>query len=171
MAEKYRSNGSAVYDIYWNRESTARPLERPARLPEEPHPKPAGKARRRSAISPITVLSAATALCMLFLVVFSYMRMFEAKSELSELEQTREELTQENERLQSEYENSLDMEQIEQRARALGMQQALPSQLHTIDIPEGDTTEVYAEEEEGNLFERAFESYRSVISDAAEYFS
>ena len=40
MAERFRTNGAAAYDIYTTRGNTAQPLPRPKKLPEEPKPQP-----------------------------------------------------------------------------------------------------------------------------------
>ena len=51
MADPYRSNGSAAYDV--RRRNTAQPLEQPERLPDAPaRRKPARHVRARLGISP-----------------------------------------------------------------------------------------------------------------------
>ena len=66
MADPYRSNGSAAYDV--RRRNTAQPLERPERLPDAPaRHKPARHVRARLGISPLTALGAAAAVLMLAL--------------------------------------------------------------------------------------------------------
>ena len=60
MADPYRSNGSAAYDV--RRRNTAQPLEQPERLPDAPaRRKPARHVRARLGISPLTALGAAAA--------------------------------------------------------------------------------------------------------------
>ena len=62
--EKYRSNGSAAYDI---RTNTAQPAQRPDRLPEAPQRvKPARKVKTKLAIAPFTVIGTAVVVVMLF---------------------------------------------------------------------------------------------------------
>ena len=169
MAELYRTNGSAALNIY-TQESTARPLERPQRLPDAPARKQQ-KEKLRLTVSPFTILGGAVAILMLLLVVFSYVRMFEEKSEVSAMQETRTALTQEQERLTATYEQSLDLKEVEQRARQLGMREPLPSQIREIEIAAGDTTQVFDAPEERNIFEQVFDAFRSLFRDAMEYFS
>lgn len=170
MAEQYRTNGSAAYNIYTAQESTARPLERPKRLPDAPA-REKQKERLKLAVSPFTILGGAAAIIMLLLVVFSYVRMYEEQSLVSTMQETRAALMQEQEHLTATYEQSLNLQEIEQRARQLGMREALPSQIREIEIAAGDTTQVFNAPEERNIFEQVFDAFRSVFRDAVEYFS
>ena len=122
MADPYRSNGSAAYDV--RRRNTAQPLEQPERLPDAPaRRKPARHVRARLGISPLTALGAAAAVLMLALVVFSYIRLYEARSDVGKLQTQLSTLEEQQARLQSQYDNALDLEQIEKRAKELGMRQ------------------------------------------------
>lgn len=169
MAEQYRTNGSAALNIY-TQESTARPLERPKRLPDAPAQKQK-KEKLRLVISPFTVLGGAVAFVMLFLAVFSFARMFEEQSKVSALQDVRATLTEEQERLKATYEQSMDLKQVEQRARQLGMREAQPSQIREIEIAAGDTTQVFDAPEESNIFKQVFDAFQSVFRDVVEYFS
>lgn len=169
MAEQYRTNGSAALNIY-TQESTARPLERPKRLPDAPAQKQK-KEKLRLVISPFTVLGGAVAFVMLFLAVFSFARMFEEQSKVSALQDVRATLTEEQERLTATYEQSMDLKQVEQRARQLGMREAQPSQIREIEIAAGDTTQVFDAPEESNIFKQVFDAFQSVFRDVVEYFS
>ena len=164
MADPYRSNGSAAYDV--RRRNTAQPLEQPERLPDAPaRRKPARHVRARLGISPLTALGAAAAVLMLALVVFSYIRLYEAQqTQLSTLEEQQA-------RLQSQYDNALDLEQIEKRAKELGMRQPGSSQIIYVQVDADDTTEVYAAPAEKNVFVRVIDAFRSAFTDAINYFS
>ena len=108
---------------------------------------------------------------MLFLVVFSYVRLYEAKSQVGELETQLADLNEERARLQSQYEGALDLEKIEKRAKELNMRKPGPSQIVYVQVQSDDAAEVYTAPKEQNIFQRAFESFRSVFTDAVEYFS
>mgnify|MGYP001538886533 CR=1 FL=1 len=147
MADPYRSNGSAAYDV--RRRNTAQPLEQPERLPDAPaRRKPARHVRARLGISPLTALGAAAAVLMLALVVFSYIRLYEARSDVGKLQTQLSTLEEQQARLQSQYDNALDLEQIEKRAKELGMRQP-----------------------EKNVFVRVIDAFRSAFTDAINYFS
>lgn len=169
MAEQYRTNGSAALNIY-TQESTARPLERPQRLPDAPAQKKT-KEKLRLHISAFTIVGGAVAILLLVLVVFSFVRMFEEQSKVSALQEAYAALTQEQERLTANYEQALDLKQVEQRARQLGMREIQPSQIREIEIAAGDTTQVFGAPEERNIFEQVFDAFQSLFRDAVEYFS
>ena len=167
--EKYRSNGSAAYDI---RTNTAQPAQRPDRLPEAPQRvKPARKVKTKLAIAPFTMLGTAVVVVMLFLVVFSYVRLYEVQSRVSDLKTQKTELTTQEQRLRSHYENSLDLPAIETRAKELGMRQPLASQIVYVEVAARDTVEIAAAPQERNLIEQVYDAFYGVISDVVEYFS
>ena len=170
--DEYRTNGSAAYDLHSVRDNTARPLKQPERLPDAPErAKPVRRVKTRLAIAPFTVLGTAVAVVMLFLVIFSYVRLYEAQSAVSDLKETKTLLTEEQQRLRSQYENSLDLEAIEARALELGMRQPLPSQIVYVEVAAGDSVELGEVQEERNLFEQIYDAFYGVISDVVEYFS
>ena len=170
--DEYRTNGSAAYDLHSVRDNTARPLRQPERLPDAPErAKPVRRVKTRLAIAPFTVLGTAVAVVMLFLVIFSYVRLYEAQSAVSDLKETKTLLTEEQQRLRSQYENSLDLEAIEARALELGMRQPLPSQIVYVEVAAGDSVELGQVQEERNLFEQIYDAFYGVISDVVEYFS
>ena len=170
MADPYRSNGSAAYDV--RRRNTAQPLERPERLPDAPaRRKSARHVRARLGISPLTALGAAAAVLMLALVVFSYIRLYEARSDVGKLQTQLSTLEEQQARLQSQYDNALDLEQIEKRAKELGMRQPGSSQIIYVQVDPDDTTEVYAAPAEKNVFARVIDAFRSAFTDAINYFS
>ena len=170
--DEYRTNGSAAYDLHSVRDNTARPLRQPERLPDAPErAKPVRRVKTRLAIAPFTVLGTAVAVVMLFLVIFSYVRLYEAQSAVSDLKETKTLLTEEQQRLRSQYENSLDLEAIEARALELGMRQPLPSQIVYVEVAAGDSVELGQVQEERNLLEQIYDAFYGVISDVVEYFS
>lgn len=175
MADRYRMNGSAAYDIYAEPLSTnhaAQPLRQPERLPDaKAAPRPARKVKAQMAISPLTILGTAAAAVMLLLVVFSYVRVYEAKSEVADMKNELQLLNEEQARLQSQYDSALDLEAVEKRAKELNMRQAGPSQIVYVQVDTKDTAEVYTAPRERNIFERAYDAMRSAFSDAVEYFS
>ena len=166
---RYPTEGSSAVQ---SRESTARPLKRSEGLPEEPlHHSPVRRVKTRLHISPFALLGSAAAMVMLFLVIFSYMRLYEAQSTVSGLKQEITELEQQRERLSARFENALNLEEVEARARKLGLREPLPSQIVYVEVAAGDTTEVFQAPEEGNIFRRVYEAIAGTISDAVEYFS
>ena len=170
MAAKYRTNGSAAYDIYAVRNQTARPLQQPEELPQAPAA-PAKKVRLKLGVSPFAVLGTMTAVVMLFLVIFSYVSMFEARNAIGELEREKANLVQMQQKLRSEYESGIDLASIEERAVALGLSQPSADQIRYVHVGEGDVTQVFAAMEERNIFEQIYDAFSGVFVDVVEYFS
>ena len=168
--DAYRTDGSAAYNMYGG--NTAQPLEQPQRLPAAPVRKqPEKRTKTRLEISLFTILGTATAIFMLFLVIFSYVRMYEVQSEVADLQEQKQELAEQEERLRSQFENALDLTAIEVRARELGMREPLPSQVVYVEVAAEDTVEVYTVAEDRNIFEQVYDAFRASISDMLAYFS
>lgn len=163
---QYRTNGAAAYDIF--AANTARPLERPERLPEPPTRRVQAR-KVKTAVSPLTLLGAA-ALVLLVLVVFGYVRLFEAQSEVGELQSRSAALSEEQARLRAQYESGIDLKAIEARALALGLRQPTASQKVYVRIGESDTTELFETREEQSLLRQVCDAFCGVFRDAVEYF-
>ena len=154
--DEYRVNGSAAY--------APQPVQRPCRLPEEP--KKTSAPERKPGVAPFTILGTVVALLLLFGVVFSYMRLFEAKNEQAELEQAKQALLLEQEQLRADYELAVDMDAVARRAAELGMHLPRPEQIVEIEvsIPQSEPEE--AEERLG-----VFAALQALIADMKAYFS
>lgn len=170
--DEFRTNGSAAVDIHAVQENTARPLREPEHLPDAPERSlPVRRVRTRLKVAPFTILGTMAVIVLLFLVLFSYIRLYEVQSSVSQLKSEKSELAIDQQRLRSQYENSLDLQEIEARAKALGMRKALASQIVYVEVAADDTAEVYAAPAERNIFERVYDAFRGVLSDVVEYFS
>src|SRR5699024_1153337 len=119
-------------------EQAARPA--PAKKPRpRTRPQKQPVVRQRMAVSPFAVVGVAGALLMLVLVIFGYAQVYESASRLGEMRDTVAQLQEENQKLQNQYDSSINLEQIEERARELGMQQPTANQIVTLHIPAEDT--------------------------------
>lgn len=165
-------NGTSAWRYDVGRENTARPLQEPTRLPQQPrHRKRRPRPQAKLQVSLFSLVGGAVALVLLLLVVFSYVCLYEARSELAQHKAAQAELAQEQERLTAEYESNLDMDAIEQRARQLGMHEPLPSQIRYVQVETADSTVLYEETEKENPVVRFFGAFGSLFSDLVEYFS
>ncbi len=144
----YSVNGSAAYQPSYGtpgRESTARPL--PERKPErrqaparQPRRQPRKVVHEKIAIAPFGVLGIALALGLLVLVLFGYVQIYESGSQVSDLQDRLTELKEENHKLQSEFDNAVDLQQVEKRAMELGMQRPSAKQSVSVEVPVEDVT-------------------------------
>ncbi len=170
VAKEYRMNGSAAYEVSVTRESTAQPLRKPKRLPDaKVYYPPVKKEKARLKIAPLTILGTVTVAVLLFLAVFNYARLYEAKTAAAELEETYAELLAEQNALRGQYESALDLGQIEERAREMGMSEPQSHQIVYVQIPDG--ADQMPVEEESNPVSQAFASFTATVEGAMEYFS
>ena len=159
--DEYRVSGSTAY--------APQPVKRPCRLPEEP--KKAVLPERQSGVAPFTVLGTVVALLLLFGVLFSYMRLFEAKNERADAEQRNQALLAEQERLRAQYEMAVDMDAVAKQAAAMGMHLPRPEQIVEIHVP---ATQEEAEQTDNRLgllsaLWAMFEDMKAYFSEAAIY--
>lgn len=170
MAQREAYNGAAAYDVF--AANTARPLERPNALPEAPARRvQVRKVKTRPTLSPMALLGAVAVLALLVAVVFGYVRLYEAQSEVGELQSRSAELSEEQARLRAQYESAIDPEAIEARALALGLRQPTASQKVYVQVDGNDTTELFEAPEEKSLMQQVCDAFCGVFRDAVEYFS
>ena len=150
MAEKrrpyYSTNGAAAYDVY-SSNVVRQPVREPERreLPQE-QPQKAYRVRAKTAVAPFTILGAAVAACMMILVIFGYVQLFEASSRVSRLENQLKSLQAEQLLLQSRYEGKIDLPAIEARAEELGLRKPAQEQIVYVDLSGTDQAELYRTE-------------------------
>lgn len=165
----YRTNGAAAYDVraYGN---TAPEIQHP-KLPQERR-QPARRVRVKAklAVSPFGILGIMAAACMLVLVIFGYVQLYEATTEVSDLSAQLATLNAENQTLRSEYESKIDLSAIEKRASELGMIQAGAGQTVYLNLSGSDRAEVL-QEEKGNGIAALFEAIKSSVESLVSYLS
>ena len=109
---QYHTNGAAAYDVYaWNQSTAPQRRPEPQHLPEErPLPQKRQRVKARTALAPFTVVGMLAVACLLVLVVFGYVQLFEATSEVSKLENQLSALQSQQTQLQSRYEARIDLD-------------------------------------------------------------
>ena len=142
----YGTNGAAAYDVY-SSNVVRQPERRPERreLPQE-QPQKARRVHARTAVAPFTILGVATCACMMILVIFGYVQLFEASSRVSRLENQLKSLQAEQLLLQSRYEGKIDLPAIEARAEELGLRKPAQEQIVYVNLTGTDQAEIYRTE-------------------------
>jgi len=170
-AAAYRTNGAAAYDVRAFGGAAAPELPR-RRLPEErPQPVRRVRVRAKTAISPFAVLGMLVAACMMVLVIFGYVQLYEATSQTGDLEETLESMEQQNQLLRSDYEGRIDLAAVEKRAiRELGMVQPSSSQTVYLELVSDDRAEILQEEEVSKITE-AVNALKSSVEGLVSYLS
>ena len=173
----YRDNGAAAYDVYaWNDQAArqyedGRAYERslPIELPDERvQEQPYRRVRARTAIAPFTLAGILTVACLMILVIFGYVQLFEASSRVSRLESRLQSLQEEQLLLQSKYEGKIELAAIEQRASELGLRKPSQEQIVYVNLTGTDQAEIYTTEKSSILGEMIGAIEQS-ISDLIAY--
>lgn len=174
-------NGSAAYDLYaYQNSSAARvrdygtsapEIQRPAGLPEERvQPRKQRRVKVKAAVAPVGVIGLAVVVCLMVLVVFGYVQLYEATERVSDMESRIASLEEEHRILESLYEGAIDLDYIELRAAELGMAQPTESQKVYVNLSGADRAEIYSREDT-NWFAKIFRAIESSASGLVEYLS
>ena len=163
MAEEaqFLNNGAAAYDVYSVqlnslRASSAAPEYQPQQLPEErPAPQKVTRVKAKTAIAPFTLFGMAAVACLLVLVVFGYVQLFEATSRVSKLEYRLQDLVEQQAVLQSKYAERIDLDNVKLRAGELGLKTPSADQIVYVNLTGGDRAEIYQQEKSSLLGEIA----------------
>ena len=173
----YRDNGAAAYDVYaWNDQAARqyddnRAYERtlPTELPDEQvREQPYRRVKAKTTVAPFTLAGMLTVACLMILVIFGYVQLFEATSRVSKLESQLQSLQEEQLLLQSKYEGKIDLAAIEQRASELGLRKPSQEQIVYVNLTGTDQAEIYTTEKSSILGEMIGAIEQS-ISDLIAY--
>ena len=161
-------NGAAAYDLY--SQSTAVRRQRQNQLPQDrPQARPQTQSRHQSAL--LTGVEIAAAAVVLLLVLFSQMKLYEATSQVSSLQNQLAALQEEQLLLRSRYDSSVDLTAIEEIAvTQLGMSRPVSGQTVYVNLSGTDRAEVLTGSRSG-VFEEISDTVRDAFSNLGEYLS
>ncbi|MEA4965801.1 MAG: hypothetical protein VB055_08290 [Oscillospiraceae bacterium] len=163
----FGAEGAAAYDVRY--EGNLR--QQPTILPEEQEKLVrVRRVKARMTVSPFSVLGIAAAVFLAVLVIFGYVRLYEADSNLSTLQNELSDLQSEQGKLQNTYEEQVNLASIEQQALALGMHQPKSSQTVYVNLTGLDRAEITPAEHK-NVFGTVYSAIRDSILDFVEYLS
>ncbi len=166
-------NGSFAYNIYDVRfDSTAvqqqQPL--PPELPDEiPEPQKKKLPKAKLAIAPFAVVGMLVVMALLAMVVYGYVQFYEASNRAGELRSELSSVQVETGKLRSAYESRINLAQIEQRAKELGMSQPSVKQTVYLNIAGTDHTEVFRVDDR-SFAQKAWDAVSSSFDGMLDYF-
>ena len=170
MAERnnfYSGNSAEALDQY--SAYNALPKYRPQGLPEErPLPEKRQRVKAKTAVAPFTVFGILAAACMLVLVIFGYVQLFEATDRVDTLQNRLKTEQQTASVLKSKYEGRIDLKQIEARAAELGLARPTADQTVYVSLTSGDSAEIY-QQEKTNIFTEVFEALQQSVMELIAY--
>lgn len=163
----YRTNGAAAYDVNYTeyQYGSAAPARQPAQKPRK-KAAPRKREKAKFTVAPMAVAGIMLAGIMLLLVVCGYVQLYEATAEVSQLEDEITVLQEKNERLQSAYDEAIDLTAVEAAATELGMHAPNSRQVVYLNLSGRDKAEILTVEEQGflgNFFEAIGSAGRSLV--------
>lgn len=161
-------NGSAAYDLYRTEGSAAPKIEHPGLPEERTYTRPEKRIKVKAAIAPTSVLGLMLTACMLILVIFGYVQMYEATQRVSDLKSELAMLQQEQVVLDSLYEGSVDLALVEEQAAAMGYAMPEKDQIVYLNLTGTDRAEIYDVKNE-NVFYRVIHAIESSVAGLVEY--
>lgn len=169
MAEPERIltiNSAAAYDRYYQ---NTQPEYRPQGLPEDrPLPQKQKRVKAQTAVAPFAIFGVMAAVCMLVLVIFGYVQLFEATDYVDTLQHRLEREQQTQSMLKSKYESRIDLHEIEQRAARLGLSRPTAEQTVYLSITGGDSAEIY-KQQKTNVFAQLFSALEQSVMELIAY--
>jgi hypothetical protein len=163
-------DGSVAYNVYDTRFGNAVPKPKPAALPDErPDPKKQPLKKAKLAVSPFAAIGMVLVVLLLAMVVYGYVQYYEASSRVGELESELVTVQRSTQKLRSAYESRIDLSEVEQRARQLGMSQPTSKQSVYLNVKGADHTEVFSVDDRGFL-EKAADAISDSFRGMLEYF-
>lgn len=168
------TNGAAAYDIYQFpiRDNTAQQPQRrqlPQELPQETYvPQRQQRVRAKTAVAPFTMFGMVAVMCMLVLVIFGYVQLYEATSNVSRLENRLASLQQERVQLQGRYDGKLDLRTLEEKAAALGLSAPKEEQIVYVRLSGTDRAEIY-ETEKTSVVGEIWSALEQSVSELIAY--
>ena len=167
---KYDYNGSAAYDLYRYEGSAAPEIQRQGLPEERPLPQRSRRVKVKAAVSPLAVVGLAVVACMLILVVFGYVQLYEATERVSGLQSELSELQNQQLILESLYEGGINLTEVEGRAAELGLRTPAAEQTVYVNLSGADRAEIYRTEKT-NLLQRIIQAVESSAKGLVEYLS
>ena len=161
-------NGSAAYDLHQFYGTAAPRIERRGLPEDRPLPVNERHVKAKVAIAPVSVFGLLVTVCMLILVVFGYVQLYEATERVSSLKSELSDLRQEQVVLESLYEGGIDLDYIETQAGAMGFAVPEREQVVYLNLVGSDKAEIYSVEKD-NVFGRIIRAVESGASGLVEY--
>ena len=163
-------NGSAAYDLHNYYGSAAPQIERRGLPEERPLPREEQRTKAKVAVAPVSVFGLLVSVCMLILVVFGYVQLYEATEHVSSLKSQLSDLRQEQVVLESLYEGGIDLDYIEAQAGVMGFAVPEREQIVYLNLVGSDKAEIYTVHKE-NVVERVLHAIENSAGGLVEYLS
>ena len=132
-------------------------------------PKPQKRVRAKLTVAPLAVAGMLLAGLMLLLVICGYVQLYEATNEVGQLQDEIATLQEKNDRLQSTYDEKVDLNTVESEAAKLGMHKPNSKQSIELNLSGQDKAEIMTTEKE-NILQTAWKAITGTAKKMIEYF-
>ena len=103
------------------------------------------------------------------MVIYGYVQLYETTNRAGDLRKELSAAQSENTKLRSAYEGKIDLDEIEIKAKELGMSQPSPRQTVYVNVAGADSSEVLKVDERG-FFHKAVDAVKNSFVGILEYF-
>ena len=138
------------------------------RLDERAYEQPYRRVKARTAIAPFTLAGMLTVVCLMILVIFGYVQLFEASSNVSALESRLANLKEQQLMLQSKYDAKIDLTAAEEYAAEIGLTKCQPEQIVYVSFSGNDQAEIYTQQRT-SVFGEILDAMQQSILGLIEY--
>ncbi len=163
--------GSVAYDVYKVRldgSSAVKPI--PAALTAEKiAPKKQRAPKAKLTLAPFAAVGLAVVVFLLAMVVYSYVQLYETTNRTGELRQELASAEADMNKLRSAYESKINLDEIEARAKELGMSQPTAKQTVYLNVAGADRAEVL-QVDDRSFLEKAWGAVTGSFRGIVEYF-
>ena len=165
------TEGSVAYQVYSTQyvgSAAVQPI--PAALPEEKaSPKKQKAPKAKLNIAPFAAIGLVVVVALLAMVIYGYVQLYETTNRAGDLRKELSAAQSENTKLRSAYEGKIDLDEIEIKAKELGMSQPSPRQTVYVNVAGADSSEVLKVDERG-FFHKAVDAVKNSFVGILEYF-
>ncbi len=166
---RYFENGSLAYDVYAWQNTAVRPEPQHQGLPEEHvRPQPYRRVKAKTAIAPFTLLGTIVVSCLMILVIFGYVQLFESTSQVSRLRSELKSLREQQMMLQSKYDAKIDLGAAQAYGEELGLTKPLQEQIVYVNLSGTDKAEIY-QRARNSLLGEVVQAVRESVFGLIEY--
>ena len=165
----YRDNGAAAYDVYaWNDQAARQYDDNRAYERTLPTEQPYRRVKAKTTVAPFTLAGMLTVACLMILVIFGYVQLFEASSNVSRLETQLANLKEQQLMLQSKYDAKIDLTAAEEYAAEIGLTKCQPEQIVYVSFSGTDQAEIYTQQRT-SVFGEILDAMQQSILGLIEY--
>ena len=167
----YETNGSVAYRVYETRaDGTTAVKPAHVELPEEVRePEKKQVVRAKIVIAPFAAIGLVVVVALLAMLIYGYVQSYELTNQLGEINREISHNNDEISKKESYLESKINLAEVEERAKLMGMRMPTARQKVYVNVPGADRTEVYEVDDRGTL-QKTWDAISDSFQGIVEYF-